>query len=165
MPTILISNLAHVYGRVHIDGQQPDEDKTKKSRPAGTVHNTFREKLGTEYARIVFAEDGGEALAKIHAGEKVGTVQIDKDALSDRIYEAVCQTYTEMRDEMLRRLERGLKEQEIDYYNEAAENATDPKVKALKLDDGRIALVITAANAHNKEKLEGSSAAGFEERK
>ena len=126
MPTILLSNHAHIYGDVHIS-PKPDDLDTAGASQGGAINGVFRDKLGDGYRDLVRDKPALEAMAKKRSGKplstsdtaklpKIGGAEVTPEALSTAIYNATCKTYTWMRDHMNQKLEAALDKHEVEYY-------------------------------------------------
>jgi hypothetical protein len=177
MPTILISRHTHIYGNVHIEGKADDADDESSSQ-GSRVDREFKGFLGKDYVGIMFDKkpDKLKTVGKQTKGEKVkpqdevrvGGKLLTDDKLKERIYNATCQTYTWMKNDMMDRLAVGLKSKEIEYYAKVAEIATHTKTRnkvraEYKLTPGDLSPVLREAKKVNKKIMEGDAGAGFEE--
>ena len=163
MPTILISRFAHTYGDLHLNGVA-DDAIDEKSTQGGAVHSIFKDALGTGYAAILFAAKPTklQTVKKQTKGQpvapadqvKVGKTLVTNDLLQARIFEAACKTYTEVRNDMMKRLKPGLESRELEFYTDLAVEGKK-KGKDYVLAAGDLKAALTEAQRHNDNIMEG----------
>lgn len=95
---------------------------------------------------------------------KVGGAPLTHDVMKKKIFTAACKTYTEIRDDMLERLETGLDDKEVAYYTDLGTRSTKSGVKsggkitkAYSLKKGSFKKVLTAARTHNASIMEDAA--------
>ena len=181
MPTILISKHAHVYGNLHVHAK-PDDAPGAGSSPGFAVHDEFMSNLG-DYRPIldnkspaslktVKKQTLDKKLAEKEPPVTVGGKPVKNDQLQDAIFEAVNKTFRWMRDEMLKKLDTGLRTEEVNYYRQTAARSTNPSVydpgtKEITADfdlkPGGMSKVVPEFKKHIKTIAEDEC--GFEEKK
>jgi hypothetical protein len=179
MPTILISRHCHVYGNLHVT-PTADDSSDEKSSQGFAVQSEFRGFLG-KYSDLVL--DGkAKDLETVKKQETPGAVpdksQIKIDGnpvmpkdLHRAIYNAACKTYTWMRNDMADKLVKGLKDEEVRYYERSVRRFTDTSIYDPTTDtikDKRyipnpddMASVADAAKVQNAKIMEDEAKVGF----
>jgi hypothetical protein len=112
MPAILISRPTHRGANLHVSGAQADDfpDGGIPVTQGDKVHSTFLSKLP---AGIVSAYQPSKEQELDNYVNSVG-----KAGATEQVYKAINGTYGWMRDYMMEALERGLRANERDYYEE-----------------------------------------------
>ena len=85
----------------------------------GWVQRRFRDRLGDRW-KVMDDRPSLLALKAAPPSQVIDTpagVKTSSNDLGDAIVKSTRSTYSEMREEMMKKLKRGLREQEIDYYN------------------------------------------------
>ncbi len=147
MPAVSLSKIAHRLGRVHISAE-PDDNRGDSLAPGTAVKNKFFTFLGGgTLANAMLESDDDLALRDEVAKDSVG--------VQNKIHEAMQETYKWMREDMMNRLQVGLEDQEVEYYNALATPkgaSAPPAGKALKATD--MAGVMGRVKANNKKVME-----------
>jgi hypothetical protein len=179
MPTLLVSQHTHVYGNLHVTPKGDDSYDEKPSQ-GFTVQSEFRGFLG-KYGDLVLdgkAKDLETVKKQATPGAVPEKSQVKADGkavmpddLHRAIYNAVCKTYTWMRDDMYTKLKKGLKDEEVRYYTRAVSkfNNTsiyDPATDTIKNKDyisnpNDMETVAEAAKTHNASIMEDASKVGL----
>jgi len=117
MPVISLAAVTHRRGKVHIQGAKPD-NPLDESAPTQSmaVHLKFR--AAVEPQPVHDALFGDTAAFRAFTATGTGRTQMQTG-----IFNAMRATYRWMRDDMATRLEDGLNQVEVPYYNALAEQA------------------------------------------
>jgi hypothetical protein len=144
MPVISLSAMTHRRGKVHIQGARPDtvgDDSAATQSMA--VHLKFR-----SFVRPAPVHD---ALLGDEAGFRAFTATAGgRTQMRSGIYSAMKSTYAWMRDDMATRLEDGLKQVEVPYYNALSEQAG----RSERMTPTQIGPAATAAATKNRDVME-----------
>jgi hypothetical protein len=144
MPTILLARGTHRRGNLHISPQGDDFDDTSTSTQAAAVNHMYKSKLpGTQ--RDVEREVAA-GRRPYRAWEQYVTANPN---FGSKIYEAMQDTYAEIRHYMAKQLATGLATIERDYYNDMylaghPGSTTDPMTRQ------EMKRVATLAEEHNR---------------
>jgi hypothetical protein len=165
MPTIYISRHTHQSG-IHFHAEKPDDES--RASQAGAVHLTFMAKVSPYDALLKSPLTLGKldkAATDTTPVALAGGGTVTRKDLKTQIFSAAVGTYQTMRDEMFRKLEYGLKNREVEYYNVVAKLHKGGKDLAPneKLDPDAMPKVKNDALVNNEilEKDVGSGGAGF----
>lgn len=144
MPVISVAAVTHRRGKLHIQGARPDttgDDEAPTQSMA--VHLKFRSFVQPQ--AVHDALFGDQAAFTEFTATVAGRTQ-----MSSGIYTAMQSTYRWMRDDMAQRLEDGLKDVEVGYYNDLAQQAG----RSERVSPTQIGPAVTAAANKNREVME-----------
>jgi hypothetical protein len=139
LPAILIAVHTH-QAEVHVGMESPDE-KSKRVSMGGWVQGRFRTSLGEGLWSVMRDRQSLLDLKAADPARDVTTsvgVRTSRNELGGQIVAGARATYQEMYGEMMRKLKRGLHEQETEYYNLIAASKKSPLSASEKLTTAQV---------------------------
>lgn len=158
MPTVLLSAETHQKGGIHLSAEKPDDEPAMGASQGSTADRIFRGAMA-DYAPLLRNK---AKLQAIQAAGQAGVDGVTADLLKDRIFDAACKTYTQIRRDMMAQLAPALDNVEWKYYDGMAAAAPRTNPKEYEMPKDIAARVMPAIRQKNDDILEGE--AGFEKR-
>jgi len=158
MPSIMLAEPVHQGSNLHVH-TEPDDSGSGPRSQGNTIHREFRNFAREEIKGNVSV--GGSSVPKTDLLFDAKKTQefvdhVDATEVRDGMYRAMRKTYGWIWNLMLRRLERGLKEDEIGYYHDLVEQSTDPamfragsKTSAYTIEPSEMNPVLEDLKTHN----------------
>jgi hypothetical protein len=166
MPAILIANLTHRRGKLHINSAEPDERKSGDdpdyggSTQGALFHSWWRASQGPAKRQAEQDRNGAPLPTPVTTGLKPGSekyAEATKDQAAHLVH-AVDSTYGRMRSHMLPALSRALHEHESAYYMALARRRhgvddDDAVPKSYRMTNAHLDRAYGRARQNNDEKM------------